>query len=361
MISPGLVERENSLWQSLSNQSQIDLLGLPKLQKAYLGLSGVSYRTALSATPRLRIDEVDVTGRTNLSWASWKGDDTTVAELLACGADPNITDSLGMSSLHYAAVASSERCLRLLLTSKGVLEAKDRKSNTALALAAMRDGEGVRVLLKFGADMETQTNFGWRPMHRAVLFDCPQNAIHLLHAGADTFAQNSFGRNTLDVAIERNTHSTLRVLLEAQSLSVRPIDSLLSEVDIPTVAWHADQETLEILHSAVLGGFHLKLDSGHETGVDTIGLAKWRRDTNQEWSEIGSCACEADPFAWFQSSELLLRAVKRRKPRISEDVDDEGDSQLDHGTGEESSDTESADGTENEESWEDARESQGEL
>lgn len=209
--------------------------------------------------------------------------------------------------------------------------------------------------------METQTNFGWRPMHRAVLFDCPQNAIHLLHAGADKFAQTSFGRNTLHNAIERNTHSTLRVLLEAQRLSARPMDDVLSDVNLPTVAWHADQETLEILRSAVLGGFHLKLDSGDETGVGGIGLAKWCRDNNQEWWNIGLCACDADPFAWFQSSELLLRAVKRRKPRISEDVDDEGDSQLDHGTGEESSDTESADGTENEESWEDACESQGEL
>lgn len=304
---------------------------------------------------------MDVTGRITISWTSWKGDDSTVAELLACGADPNITDSLGMNSLHYAAVASSERCLRLLLTSKGVLEAKDRNGNTALALAAMRDGEGVRVLLEFGADMETRTNFGWRPMHRAVLFDCSQNAIHLLHAGADKFAQTSFGRNTLHIAIEHNTHSPLRVLLEAQSLPARPMDDVLSDVNMPTVAWHADQETLEILRSAVLGGFHLKLDSGNETGVGGIGLAKWCRDNNQEWWNIGLCACDADPFAWFQSSELLLRAVKRRKPRISEDVDDEGDSQLDHGTGEESSDTESADGTENEESWEDACESQGEL
>lgn len=332
----------------------------------------------LSVTPRSRIDEMDMAGRTTLSWACQKGDDTTVAELLSCGADPNTTDIQGISPLHYASISSSKTCVRLLLASKAVLEAKDRYGNTPLALAARTDGEEISILLEFGADMETQAKFSCRPMHQAVMFDCPQNVIHLLHAGADMFTRTSAGYTTLDFAIDRNAHSTLTVLLEAQGLSTRPTDDVWSAVDMCLAAWYADQKTLEILHSAVLEGFHLRLVSEDWTKAEVIQMAKYRRDYNQEWSEIALLRCDANPIAWYQSFKLLFGAVRRSQSGISEEIDDEYDSQLDYGTGEESSDngsvggddsqldygtgkessdTESAD----EESWEDAPESQGEL
>lgn len=301
-----------------------------------------------------------MTGRTTLSWASRKGDDATVSELLACGADPNITDSWGMSSLHYAVAGSSEKCLRLLLTSKAVLEAKNRNGNTPLAVAAPRHGEGVRVLLEFGADVENQDHSGRRPIHHAVSFDCPQNVIHLLHAGADMFARTSSGYTTLDIAMKYNAHSTLRVLLEAHELSARPMNDVFSVVAMALAASCADQETLNILLPAVLEGSHLSLGSENKTYADAVQMAKWRRGNNQEWSEEALRPRDADPIAWYQSFQSLFWALRGSEPRIPEDVNGETDSRLDYSTGEDSSDTESTDGSEDEESWEDAPESQGE-
>lgn len=337
---------------------------------------------ALSVTPRLRIDDMDVMGRTTLSWACRKGDDTTVAELLSCGADPNTTDTWGMNPLHYASLRCSDTSLRLLLTSKAILEVRDRYGYTPLAIAARRNVEGVRILLEFGADIETQNNLGQRPIHKAVLYDCPQNVTHLLHAGDDMFARTSSGHTTLDIAIERNAHSTLRVLLEAHELSARPMEDVLPDVNMLSAAWCADQRTLDILLSAVLEGSHLCLGSKIETNADAVQVAKWRSSSNQEWSERILRPHDADPFAWFQSFKSLFRALRGSQSRISEDIDDEIDTQLDYGTGEESSDNgsvggddsqldcgtgeesseiESADGTDDEEPWEDAPESQGEL
>lgn len=338
---------------------------------------------ALSVTPRFRIDEMDMAGRTTLSWACQKGDDTTVAELLSCGADPNLTDTWGMSSLHYASLRCSDTSLRLLLTSKAVLEVRDRYGDTPLALAAWETVGGVRILLELGADMETQDSFRRRPMHRAVLYDRPQNVIHhLLHAGADMFARTSSGHTTLDLAIKCNAHSTLRVLLEAHELSARPMDDVWSDADMLLAAWYADQRTLDILHSAVSEGSHLCLGSDNEANADAVQVAKWRSSSNQEWSERIFRPRDADPFAWFHSFESLFGALRGSQSRISEDIDDEidtqldyttgeessdngsiggDDSQLDCGTGEQSSDRESADGTDDEESWEDAPETQGEL
>ena len=319
------------------------------MQKAYFGISGVSYRIALSGTPRSAIDDVDATGRTILSWASQKGDDTTVAELLACGADPNITDSLGRSSLHHAALGSSEKCLRLLLASKAELEVEDPDGWTPLVYAALRSLGVFEVLLEYGADMETQDNYGRRPIHHAIECDKAQNVRHLMHAGADMFARTSSGLTVIDYAIYNNAHSTLRVLLE---ISARPTTNVPSDVTLSYAAWYADQETLEILHIAVSNGLHLRVGMEDEMYTNVIGIAEWRRDNNQDWSEVVLRPLDADPLAWFHSFELLLQAIKSSESRISEDSDDERQSQSGHDAGEGSSNTASDNETEDEESWE---------
>ena len=350
------------LREKLWDQSQLDLLGFSVLQKAYVGISRAEFRATLSVTSRSAIDQMDGRGRTMLSWASQKNDDTTVAELLACGADPNMNDLSGRNSLHYAALGSSEKCIRLLLASKADLGAKDRYGWTPLALAATEQGlEGVTILLEFGADMETQDNNGKRPMHHAVFFDCPIIVRHLLLAGADLFAQTPFGHTTLDMAIEYNAHSSLRMLLEARELRVRPTDNVWSGVDLLDAAWYADQETLEILHCAVSRGIHLGVGNEHDRDVYVVWVARWRRYSNQAWSEDTLRSCDADPVAWFRSFKSLRRALRSSQSRISEDIDDEIDSQLSDNTGHESSETKSVDGAEDEETWEDAPESQGEL
>lgn len=379
---PFLAEGETFLRDQLWDQSQLDLLGFPELQKAYFGLSGVSYRVAVSRMSRSAIDEVDATGRTILSWASRKGDDTIVAELLACGADPNMTNSYGMSCLHYAVLGVDENCVRLLLASKAGLEVKDSVGRTPLALAIRQDLGVSKVLLEFGADMETQDLDERRPIHYAVSYDQVQNVRHLMRAGADLSVRTSYGDTALDLGILYNAHSTLRVLLET---SAQPTIFVPSDVNLRDAVCYADQETLEILHFAVLRGFHLQMED--ETDTDVLEVAEWRRDDNQDWSDKSLRPLDADPIAWFHSFEVFLQAIKSSQSPISEDSDDERQSQpgydeeegwsdtesedeiededlaeharpqLGYEVGEASSDTASDDEIENEESWEDARES----
>ena len=381
---PSLVEGETFLRDQLWDQPQLDLLGLSELQKAYFGLSGVSYNVAASGTSRSAIDEVDATGRTILSWASQKGDDTIVAELLACGTDPNITDSYGMSCLHFAVLGSDENCVRLPLASKADMLVENSDGRTPLAYAAKQRLGVFKVLLEFGADMETQDRAGWRPIHFAVWFHQVQNVRHLIHEGADMFARTSYGTTALDFAIRHNAHRTLRVMLDP---SAQLTSNVASDVNLTYAAWHADQKALEILHSAILRGFHLEMRMKDETDTNLLEIAEYRRDNNQDWSDTTLKPLDADPLAWFNSFEVLLQAIQSSQSRISEANDDERQSQLGndeeegrydidsddetedeeswenehaqfaHDAGEASSDTASDDGTENEESWEDARES----
>ena len=349
MVNPSLVEGETFLREILWDQPQLDLLGLSELQKAYFGMAGVTYRTALSAMPRSAIDQVDGTGRTILSWASQNSDDTTVAELLACGADPNITDSRGRNSLHYAVLGSSEECLRLLSASKVEFEAKTCSGMTPLMYAAGSSLGLSKILLEFGADMEAQNSSGWRPLHFAVWRDSPRITGHLLHAGADMFSQISSGSTAIHIAVWCNAHSTLEVLLEARELVARQRDDVWPDGDLYLVAWCADQKTLGILLSAVSKGLHLIIRFEEESSADAVEIAEWRRDSNQEWSEQTLRSCDPDPLAWFNSFESLLQAVESSQSRIYEDSDDEEYPELDYDEGENLSDVGSVDEDEDEE------------
>ena len=349
LVHPSPVEGETFLREILWDQPQLDLLGFSELQKAYFGMAGVTYHTALSATPRSAIDQVDGMGRTILSWASQNSDDTTVAELLVCGADPNITDSCGLNSLHYAVLGSSEECVRLIFASKVELEATDWWGRTPLAYAAWSSLGICKMLLDFGADMEAQSNDGWRPMHYAVWQDSPQMTGHLLHAGADMFSQTSSGDTILRIAVWFNSHSTLKVLLEAQELVARQRDEVWPGEYLRLVARYADQETLNMLLSAVSKGLHLIFRFEEESGADAVEIAEWRRDSNQEWSNRMLRSCDPDPAAWFHSFELLLQAVESSQSRVSDDSDDEGYPELDYDEGEDLSDVGSVDEDEDEE------------
>ena len=335
----------------------------------------------MSRTSRSAIDQVDSAGRTILSWASQKGDDTIVAELLACGADPNMIDSHGMSCLHYAVLGFDENCVRRLLVSKAELKVENADGRTPLAYAAKQRLGVFKVLLEFGADMETQDRAGWRPIHIAAWFHQVHNVRHLIQAGADVFARTSYGTTALDTAIYHNAHSTLRALLDA---STRRTSNVPLGVNLRNAAWYADQETLEILRFAILRGLHLRLRIKEEADTE---LAELRRDHNQDWSEEVLRPLDADPLAWFRSLELFLQAINGIESRNFEDSNDErqsqpgydeetalsdtgsddgtedeesqedGHPQLGRNAGEASSDKASADGSEDEESWEDARES----
>jgi ankyrin repeat protein len=83
-----------------------------------LGLDGAAPEEVVCTTSRELIDELDQLGRNTLSWACAKGDLRKIGKFLKMGADPNIADSEGRTSLHRLAsfaASADERCLDELL------------------------------------------------------------------------------------------------------------------------------------------------------------------------------------------------------------------------------------------------------
>ena len=148
-------ESGDQLFNLVNGNAHIDILDLPDLTKAYLGLCSQPYDKVLRSTPRTSVDLADDMGRTTLHWASLAGDWEAVGQLISCGADPNKTDNTGCSSLHYSA-HSNGRCLELLLRAKADVDMKDSDDQTAMHFLSAygRDTTNLDLLVMFGANIE---------------------------------------------------------------------------------------------------------------------------------------------------------------------------------------------------------------
>ena len=93
--------------------------------RAFLNLSGRGFHDVLASTQRAAIDDTDCTGMTTPAWAARRGDEDAVKALLACGADPNHRDRIGMTPLHMSMYAKAPECSRLLLNAKADVDMKD--------------------------------------------------------------------------------------------------------------------------------------------------------------------------------------------------------------------------------------------
>lgn len=100
-----------------------------------LGLDGARPEEVICTTPRELINELDQLGRNALSWACGKGNLGKIGKLLKMGADPNIADSEGRTSLHHLAhfaASADERCLDELLDHGANANVRNTRGGTPL-------------------------------------------------------------------------------------------------------------------------------------------------------------------------------------------------------------------------------------
>jgi hypothetical protein len=120
-------------------------------------------------------------GRTLIHYASGAGCLEVVTSLLRCGTDPKIQDSGGHTPLYRvanecASQAGPEIVRALVHAGADVNECSGVTRATALHMAARRGHvEIARVLLDFGAAMETRDSKGDTSLQRAV--NCRKNAV----------------------------------------------------------------------------------------------------------------------------------------------------------------------------------------
>lgn len=134
--------------------------------------------------------------------------------LINAGADLNAVSDWGWGALHLTVNGVYEdgifsgtdlsNIAKLLLDAGADIELKTMEGRSALALAAInKNPNTMKVLLDYGADVNTQDEWKWTPLMNAV-FKAKSAALSkiLLNAGADANTQNKFGSTALHLTVD---------------------------------------------------------------------------------------------------------------------------------------------------------------
>ena len=369
----GVQDEFNARLLNLVNgQEHIDVLGFPDLTKAYHGLCPQPFDKVLRSTPRVSVDFADNQGKTTLHWASFAGDWEAVEQLIHCGADPNLTDNIGRSSLHLSVYGDS-RCVELLLRAKADVDLKDIDDQTAIhKLSAYRwDATNLDLLIRFGANIEATDRFGSTPLLCAVQADNHLMVSGLLERGANINAKNLDGWTCLFRALSYDSHNSLKILLENTGLHYNVKDDNGWTL-LHSAAIDADIESLYILMSKGL----YQLDTAEEDvdGCTAMRFAQFRKLNNEKWSKFARKPRDRDPTEWYYAFEELLESITEAQASMSAYLNDEaseeetansdvsydssGEGSIEEDQDEENQDEEDQDeeDQDEEELWEDAQE-----
>jgi ankyrin repeat protein/mono/diheme cytochrome c family protein len=164
----------------------------------------------------------DESGNTPLMVAAWQADIEVFKLLLDDNADVNASNSAGITPLMLAATFPEK--VRLLVELQADVNARSAIGNTPLMLAARASGsaETLKLLLDHGAEVDPTNKFGATPLMAAVAAEDGQGIRVLLDRGADVNAQPNMdeggfieggGRTPLQWAAFRGNETLLRLLL----------------------------------------------------------------------------------------------------------------------------------------------------
>ncbi|KAL2864012.1 ankyrin repeat-containing domain protein [Aspergillus lucknowensis] len=137
-----------------------------------------------------------------------------VQALLDHGADPQAIDPYYHTVLHNAAYNRQYKIVPLLLKAGAAIEARDSRGDTPLLIAAGRNLEVTRELLRGGADANAGKACRQTPLHRCSYATQPELCTLLIEAGADVAAKDHDGRTPLHAAALQGHTDIFEQLLE---------------------------------------------------------------------------------------------------------------------------------------------------
>ncbi|KAF9336297.1 palmitoyltransferase akr1, partial [Podila minutissima] len=152
--------------------------------------------------------EVDALGgelnATPLQWCTRNGHLNMARLLMKNGADPMIQDSQGFNALHLGTHSSNALLVLYLLMAGDVpVDSADTLGHTSLMWAAYQgDSLSVDILLKYGARIDTKDREGFTPLHWAVVKGNRDCLAKVLKAGGDVRAGDKSGKTPEDMIKE---------------------------------------------------------------------------------------------------------------------------------------------------------------
>ena len=230
---------------SLHLSVKLNQIEKPKKAGAGAGAGDIIFQTCSIQTLEAligygaEVNAVNNRCQTALWFACCDGQDEFVKILLHAGANPNITDKHGDSSLHSAICGYCRKdTLQELIDHGADVNAAANNGDTAISLASCRaQREIVTLFLIAKADPNIANADGDACLHRAVNSGCSEEILQdLILYGGDVNAVNKKGRTALLLSCFFRQMDSVRVLLGAGA--------------DPTIS---DEEGFSCLHAAVDG------------------------------------------------------------------------------------------------------------
>ena len=167
------VKRLLNLLESIESPLEISVGpdGLTPLHLAVCSKNVADVSHFLDTFETFPVDKPDKNGVTALMMAAATGNESIIRELMAKGADPNVTDRKGRNAFHHALQAKEMKVSILLMSKMRDLSAKDRNGKTLLMYAVLGHMNPViRQLIASGVDVHAvDDKKGFSALHYAAV------------------------------------------------------------------------------------------------------------------------------------------------------------------------------------------------
>ncbi|CAK9147152.1 unnamed protein product [Ilex paraguariensis] len=179
----------------------------------------------------------------SLCFATLRGDDFLLKQLLRRGLDPNEFDNNGRTALHIAASKGNENCVLLLLDYGAHPNSRDADGNVPLWEAILNNHEPVIKLL---VDNGAKISFG--DVGQFACTAAKQNNLGLLkeivHHGGDVTRPNNIGSTALHVTVCEGNSEMVNFLLDQGADINKPDNHGWTPVDLAEQQGHEDIKIL---------------------------------------------------------------------------------------------------------------------